>query len=209
MKLAVIGTGNVGRALGARWIAKGHEVIFGSRDPEGEKANKLAVSIPNAKIQDLESAAADCGIIVLATPFKAAEDTLKAIGDLKGKIIIDCTNPLASDLSGLTVGFTSSAAEQIAGWAKGAYVVKAFNQTGSKNMANPVYGGEKISILICGDDLQAKKTAIKLAEDIDFDTIDAGPLTVARYLEPMAMLWVHLSYIMGMGPDIAFKLLRR
>ena len=209
MQISIIGTGNVGSTLGRRWAEKGHRVIFGARDPNGEKVKALKESIPDVKIMNLKDAAAESGIMVLATPWKAVEETLRNAGNLNGKIVIDCTNPLAPDLSGLTIGHTSSAGEKVAEWARGAYVVKAFNTTGTKNMANPVYGQEKISMLICGDDLQAKKTVARLASDIDFDVIDAGPLTASRYLEPLAMLWIHLVYMTGMGQDIAFKLLKR
>lgn len=109
----------------------------------------------------------------------------------------------------MAVGTTTSAAEQIAGWARGAYVVKAFNSTGWNNMADPIYHGERITMFICGDNARAKDIVTGLAEDLGFEVVDAGALTVARFLEPLAMLWIHLAVVQNLGRDIAFKLLRR
>ncbi len=107
------------------------------------------------------------------------------------------------------VGHTTSAGEQVAAWAAGAHVVKAFNSTGAGNMAAPDYGGQKPTMLICGDDAAAKQVVTRLAEELGFEAVDAGPITAARYLEPLAMLWITLAYVRGFGPDIAFKLLKR
>jgi len=145
---------------------------------------------------------------VLATRWEAAQSLLESIGDWTGRILIDCTNPITPDLQ-LAVGTTTSAAEQIAGWAQGAYVVKAFNSTGWNNMANPVYHGERITMFICGDNARAKDIVTGLAEDLGFEVVDAGALTVARFLEPLALLWIHLAIVQNLGRDIAFKLLRR
>ena len=123
--------------------------------------------------------------------------------------MIDCTNPLKPDLSGLAIGHTTSAAEQVAVWAPGARVVKAFNTTGAENMSNPQFGSERASMLICGDDPDAKAAVVGLAADAGFDVVDAGRLASARLLEPLAMLWIHLAYAQGLGTGFAFKLLRR
>ena len=123
--------------------------------------------------------------------------------------MIDCTNPLQPDLSGLSVGHTSSGAEAVARWAKGARVVKTLNSTGAGNMANPVYGGERATMFVCGDDAAAKTTAGELVSALGFDVVDAGPLAQARTLEPLAMLWISLAVHRGLGPNIAFRLMRR
>jgi len=210
MKITIIGSGNVGGTLGSRWAKKGHEITFGARDPKGEKVQKLLKSLDGkAKASGVKDAVSASQVVLLATPWWSAEDAIRSAGDLKGKIIIDCINPLAKDMSGLTIGHTTSAAEKIAGWAVGARVVKAFNSTGSKNMANPVYGSQKITMFICGDDVEAKKTVAGLAAELDFDVVDAGALVAARYLEALAMLWVHLVVVAGLGPDVAFKLIKR
>ena len=107
------------------------------------------------------------------------------------------------------MGFTTSVAEQIAAAVSGARVVKAFNSTGAGNMDNPDYDGMAASMFICGDDAPAKQVVAQLAQELGFDVVDAGGLTVARYLEPLAFLWVNQAYVQGEGPNIAFKLLRR
>jgi predicted dinucleotide-binding enzyme len=209
MQIAIIGTGNVGSALGGRWAEKGHRVIYGSRDPESDKVKSLLNSQKSTNATSPKDAAAQAEVVVFATPWPATKEAVKSAGDLAGKIVVDCTNPIAPNLNGLILGQTTSAGETLAEWAKGAFIVKAFNTTGSKNMSDPVYGSEKISMFICGDNVDAKKTISKLASDIDFDVVDCGKLIASRYLEPFAMLWIHLSYVMGLGPDIAFKLLKR
>jgi predicted dinucleotide-binding enzyme len=123
--------------------------------------------------------------------------------------LLDCTNPLKADLSGLTVGHTASGAEQVAAWAPGAHVVKIFNTTGFPNMANPEYPEDRSMMLYCGDDGQAKRVAAQLAAELGFDAHDVGPLTEARLLEPLALVWIHLALQQNMGTDFAFRLMRR
>lgn len=210
MKIAIIGAGNVGATLGNRWANSAHEIIFAVRNPQSEKIQQLIKSIgPKACADFIDKAVAQAPVVVLATPWSAVEEVIHTAGNLRGKIIIDCTNPLKEDFSGLSLGFTTSAAEQIAHWAKGAKVVKAFNTIGSKNMANPIYGQDKITMFICGDDQQAKKVVSQLAEELGFHVVDTGTLMTARYLEPMAMLWIHLAFARGHGEDFAFKMLQR
>lgn len=210
MKIAIIGAGNVGGALGKGWAAKGHSIFFGVPDPKSEKARALVNSIGGGvRAGSVAEAAASAEAIVLATPWPAAEAAIRAAGNLAGKILMDCTNPLAPDLSGLVIGHTTSAGEEVARWARGARVVKAFNTTGAGNMANARYDSQRPTMCVCGDDAEAKTAVAKLAEDLGFEAIDAGPLANARLLEPFAMLWIYLAVKQGLGPNIAFKLLRR
>ena len=201
MKIGVIGSGNVGGTLGRRWSEAGHEVIFGVRDLESQKAKDLLKSATkNLSAATVREAVARSEVVILAVPWTAARSAIQAAGELKGKILVDCTNPLAEDLKGLSVGLTTSAGEQVAGWTKGAWVVKAFNNTGWQNMANPLWGPERLTMFLCGDDAEAKRVVIRLAEDLGFEACDSGPLSVARYLEPLAMLWITLAYApMGRG----------
>jgi len=201
MKIAVIGAGNVGGALGGLFAEKGHEVVFGVRDPAAAKVPRAA---------SVQEAAAFGEVVVLAVPWPAAQATIQEAGDLSGKIVVDCLNPLKPDLSGLAIGNDNSAGEEVARWAKGAKVVKAFNTIGAANFANPKFGGESASMFICGDDAGAKATVGKLAAELGFDVVDAGSLVEARWLEAMAVLWIHLAFGQGLGPTgHAFKLLRR
>jgi hypothetical protein len=210
MRIGVIGTGMVGGTLGKSWAHRGHEVMFGVREPSSQKVGEvLADAGEHAKAGSVAEAAAFGDVVVFATPWDATHDAIRGAGDLSGKVVFDCTNPLAGGLAGLALGTTTSAGEQVAAWAKGAKVVKIFNSTGFANMADPRYGDDKATMFYCGDDLDAKAVAAKLATDLGFDAIDAGPITESRSLEPLALLWIHLAYVQKMGPGIAFKLLRR
>ncbi len=209
MKIAVIGAGNVGSALAKGWIGKGHEVFFGVLNPRDEKTVQLVQSLGNKAQAGTDGEAAAFGqVVVVATPWDATEAAIKACGDLRGKIVIDCINPLTPDLSGVTLGFNTSAAERIAGWARGAKVVKAFNTAGANIMADPVINGTRTVMFVCGDDDPAKATVLQLAADIGFEAVDAGKLMQARLLEPLAVLWIALA-IKNAGRDFAFALLKR
>jgi 8-hydroxy-5-deazaflavin:NADPH oxidoreductase len=211
MKIGIIGAGNVGGELGKLWAGKGHEILFGVRDGGEPQLKDLLNSIQGkARAGTVKDAASFGEVVVLATPWPASEDAIKAARDLTGKVLVDCTNPLLPDLSGLTIGTTTSAGEKVAGWAKGARVVKAFNTIGAPNFGNPKFGSENASMFICGDDAGAKTVVTRLATDLGFDAVDAGPLTASRLLEPLGMLWIHLAFKQGLGPTgHAFKLLRR
>jgi len=164
----------------------------------------------NARAGTVKDAASFGDVVVLATPWPATEEAIRSAGSLAGKILIDCTNPMAADLSGLTIGTNNSGGEEVAQWAPGAKVVKAFNTLGAGSFANPRIGSEIASMFICGDDASAKSVVAQLTAELGFDVVDAGPLTASRSLEPMAMLWVHLAYMQGWGPaGHAFKMLRR
>ena len=209
MRIGIIGSGNVGGTLGRRWAENGHEVLFGSRDPSSKKMQSLVEQVSGkAKAGTLSDAAAYGEVLVLATPWPATEQTLRDLGDVAGKIIFDCTNPLKPDLS-LDLAGAGSGAEQVASWAEDARIVKVFNTTGYGNMADPGYDGQKATMFFAGDDHVAKSKAARLAEEIGFEAVDAGPLSHARLLEPMAVLWIYLAHVQGMGTGIAFQLLRR
>jgi predicted dinucleotide-binding enzyme len=210
MKIAIIGAGNVGGTLGAAWANRGHEVVFGVRDAAEPKLKELlARAGGKARAASVKDAAAAAEVAALTVPWPAAQDALRSAGDLRGKILLDCTNPLKPDLSGLTVGSTTSGAEQVAAWAPGARVVKIFNTTGFSNMANPEYREGRSMMLYCGDDAQAKKVAAELAAGLGFEPYDVGPLTEARLLEPFALVWIHLAVVQKMGTGFAFRLMRR
>jgi predicted dinucleotide-binding enzyme len=209
MKIAIIGAGNVGGALGKRWAALGHEVVFGVRDPGSDKVRAaVAAAGGGARAAGVREAAAGGEVVVLTTPWGATRSAIEAAGDLSGKIVVDCTNPLAG-LEGLAIGHTTSAGERVAEWAPGARVVKAFNTTGSNNMENADYGGRKVLMPVCGDDAGAKATVRRLAEEIGFEAVDAGGIASSRLLEPMAMLWIRLAYAQGLGREFGWSIVRR
>jgi predicted dinucleotide-binding enzyme len=210
MRIGILGAGNVGGTLGRGWTNKGHAVFFGVPRPQGSKTQDLIRSIGSkAQAGTVAEAAAFAEVVALATPWQATEEAVKQAGNLAGKIVIDCTNPLTPDFSKLAIGHTTSGLEQVAGWAKGAKVYKAFNQAGFNVMANPVVEGRRAVMFVCGDDEAGKPTVLQLVRDIGFEAIDAGGATVARLLEPLAMLWIHLALTRDLGPDWAYGLLRR
>jgi NADPH-dependent F420 reductase len=210
MKIGVIGSGNMGGTLGLLWLERGHEVMFGVRNKNSSRIQAIVSSTTGPlRVGSVAEACAYGEVILLAVPWLAVEDVLKSAGDLKNKILIDCINPIAAGLTGLAIGYTTSAAEEIAGQAGGARVVKAFNTLGSGNLVDLSFGSDRADTFICGDDKAAKKVVKRLAEDIGFNVIDSGPLSQARLLEPLAMLWISLAYKYGYGPDIAIKLLKR
>jgi 8-hydroxy-5-deazaflavin:NADPH oxidoreductase len=201
MKIAIIGAGNVGRALGGAWSAD-HDITYGVRSPDDPKHADLgaAATTNNAAVE-----ASD--VVVLCTPWQGTEQAVKACGDLSGKVLIDCTNPLTADFSALEVGHTTSGAEQVAEWAPGARVCKAMNQIGAPMMDHPQLPSTPI-MFICGDDEEAKQVTSELVTELGFETVDAGDLTLARLLEPYALIWIHLALRRGFGTNWAFGLLR-
>ena len=209
MNIGIVGSGNVGSTLGKAWAKRGHKILF-SYSRDSKRLESLATSAgPNTRAGTPTEAVEFGEVILFAPPWPSVDHALKAAGPLAGKILIDCTNPLKQDLSGLEIGHTTSAAEEIAKKTPGARVVKAFNMTGADNMANPRFGVGQATMFICGNDAAAKTAVARLTEELGFEAVDAGHLQAARLLEPLAMLWIHLAYAQEMGSGIGFKLLRR
>lgn len=210
MEIAILGTGNVGTTLGRRLAAAGHQIIFGSRQPASDRVADLVAENRSAHRADSVQGAVQQGrVVILATPYGNAEATLKLAGDLSRKILIDCTNPLNESFDGLRLGFTESAAERVAHWAPGAHVVKAFNTASVATMSDPDYDGQAATMFYCGDYGDAKSVVARLITDLGMEPVDSGPLVHARYLEPMAMLYIHLAVKQGWGGNCALKMLRR
>jgi predicted dinucleotide-binding enzyme len=196
--------------LGRRWAERGHDVVFGSRHPESDRAGHLLTQAgPRAQALSYPDAASAADVLVYAAPWPVAQALIASLGSLSGKILVDCTNPLNSDFTGLDVGHTTSAAERIADWAHGARVVKAFNNVSSAIMANPIFGDQRATMFYCGDEMSAKNIVRELAAELDFDPVDAGPLRIARYLEPFAMLYIQLAVKEGWGSHCAFRIMKR
>ena len=209
MNIGILGAGNVGGALGKRWAQLGHQICFGVRNQTApDLLEVLAQCGGKARAGSARDAAAFGEVVVNALPWPAVEKALAAL-DLRGKVLLDCTNPLKADLSGLEIGTSTSGGEMVAQWAAGAKVVKIFNTTGYGNMDNPVYQGRGAVMFYCGDDALSKATAAALAREIGLDPVDAGPLANARLLEPYAMLWVWLAMHGGLGRDFAFQIVKR
>jgi len=143
---------------------------------------------------------------LMAVPWSAVPDVLGQVKDWAGKTLIDCTNPLGAGLE-LIVGLSTSGGEQVASLAKGARVVKAFNTTGFGNMKNPKYAGRAVTMFYATDDAGAAKIAEQVIRDVGFEPEFAGPLRQARYLEPLAALWISLTP--RLGRDFALTIVKR
>jgi predicted dinucleotide-binding enzyme len=202
MKIGIIGAGNMGSAFARRLGAAGHDVFITSRDIDDAK--KVATSVGSkVRAVPLQQLAESVDVVIAATPFPNQVDALRASGNLDGKTVVEISNPLKPDMSGLSVGHTTSAAEEVAKGAPGAKVVKAFNTIFAQVLADQATGAGKVQVFYAGDDDGAKKTVRSLIESMGFDAIDAGPLGNARLLEPVGMLNIYLGYGAKMGTDIA------
>lgn len=203
MKVTIIGAGNMGSAFVKQLVRAGHEVSVTARD--SAKAAQVAAAYPGAKAVAVAGAANGADAVVLATGYGDAAAALQAVGDLQGKVVIDITNPLTADYMGLTLGHSSSAAEEIAKAAPGAEVVKGFNTVFAQVLGDGAdFGaGRKVTVFVASDSARARQTATALAQSMGFEVVDAGGLKNARYLEPLAGLNIYLGYGAGLGTAIA------
>ena len=190
--IAVIGTGDVGGALGPKFAAQGHTIVYGSRDPERNKVKELVASTgEDASATTPSDAAAQADIVVLAVPGLMVEEITRSLGDLSGKIIIDPTNPLQRRMNRLEHAVDTSNAEIIQAAAPGAYVVKAFNTLNWETMVDPSSAGGPVSIPLVGDNARAKEKVAELVAGMGLEPIDVGPLRDARWVEGMLILWIN------------------
>lgn len=207
MRVGIIGTGNMGSAIGGLLSQRGHEVVLGSRDPGKRTAHARTAGTP-IRIGTIREAAQEGEAILVAVHFAVIGEVLAAAGPLAGKILMDCTNPLTADFMNLTVGHTTSAGEEIARLRPEARVVKVFNHNLSQALTQLEHRGVTPAAFYCGDDPIAKRRVADIVRDLGLDPIDAGPLACARYLEPMAELLIRLAYAQGMGATVRLALLR-
>ncbi len=210
MQIAILGAGNVGGALGRNWARAGHRIAYGTRTLD-DAARAVAAAAGGASLGTVTRAAAGADAIVLAVPFAAVGAALKEAGDLSGRIVIDATNPVRMGAAGLelALGLTTSAGEQVAAQAPGAAVFKTLNQIGFEGMADTTGYPVRPAMFVAGDDAARKPTVLQLVADLGFEPVDAGPLTAARLLEPLAMLWIHMALTMKTGRNRAFVYVAR
>jgi 8-hydroxy-5-deazaflavin:NADPH oxidoreductase len=207
MRIAIIGAGSVGGTLGQAWLKHGEDVVWGLRNAADPKYG----AIPKERVKPPAEAVEGAEIVVIATPWSATEAAVKSLGSLAEKIVIDCTNPLGMGPDGLqlVLGFDTSAGEQVASWAPGAFVFKSLNTTGASNMGNAADYRVKPLMLVAGDNGAKKPVVMELVGKLGFESVDAGPLKNARLLEPFAMVWIDQAMKRGRGRDFAFALVRR
>jgi len=197
--IAIIGTGNVGSALGQRFAELGHEVVFGSRSPtRADVVRVVEQAGPTASAATLDAAVRDASIVVLAVPWEVAEGLARDLAGLDGKIVIDPTNPRRTDENGLRdYPFDGSNAERIQAAAPGARVVKALNTLGAETMRDPSLAGHPVSVPIAGDDPEAKNVVAALVTEIGFEPVDVGPLRYAHVLEGLHYLRYNAGQVGG------------
>jgi len=189
-KIGIIGAGNVGGALARGLKQTGHEVRAVGRD---ESAIRETASWGE--------------MVIIAVPFGAIDNVVQTAGkELVGKTVVDATNSLDANMN-LAVGFTTSGAEELQKKLPQSHVVKAFNTVFAQHMDTGKLGDQPLTAFIAGDNADAKKMVLEIARSIGFDAVDAGPLKNARLIEPLAYLNIQLGYVLGMGPQIGFKLL--
>ena len=202
--VAIVGTGDVGAALGVSWGTLGHPIIYGSRVPNSSETRELVARSGAARAVASAEAARHADIVVLALPFDAALELVPRMGDLSGKILIDPMNALKFDRERREIDvYADRLAEQIQALAPGAHVVKALNATNARNMTPDREFDRPISVPVAGDDREAKRTVMRLVEELNLDAVDVGPLFNARYVEAMAPLYVHMNFFER--PDGGFE----
>lgn len=205
MRIAIIGTGSVGRAL-ARGLRKAsHPVVLGTRDPSDGTMRTFAGEV-GATLTSPAEAAGSAELVILALPWNAAEGAVKALGNLSGKIVIDCMNPLGmvDGALGLTVGHTTSGGEMVASWLPGTRVIKTLNQVGAEIMADNAGMKHRPVMFMAGDDAGAKAAVAVVLRDLGFAALDAGDITKSRLLEPFGMVWINQALLRGKGRSWAF-----
>lgn len=205
MKVAIIGSGNVGSAIARAATRRLHDVTVA--DPDSEKLGGLAQQLRVSTTTSATEAAKDADAVVIAVPFGAVKDVAGAIADVvDDKIVIDVTNPLKDDYSGLATEGGASGAELLQEQLAGAKVVKAFNTVLASNQDKGAVGEVQLDGFVAGDDPDAKKQVLYLLEEIGFRPLDAGPLAAARYLEAMAFLNISLNAANGWSWQSGWKL---
>ncbi len=212
MKIGILGSGDVARALADGFLQYRHDVTLGTRHPD-----KLAPWLekhPNAQVNGFKEAAAFGEIIVLAVKGTAAGDVLKAAGaeQLNGKIVIDATNPISDESpdNGVLRFFTSldeSLMERLQMEFPDAKFVKAFNSVGNAFMVDPKFADGKPTMFICGNDKMAKEQVTAILHQFSWDTMDMGGMEAARAIEPLCMLWCIPGFLHNEWAH-AFKMLR-
>jgi len=205
MKIAIIGTGNVGGALATKWANCGHEITLGVRDTTNFKGKEL-LNNPNTTVDTITQAVKKSEVILIATPAITAIDVAQSLGNTEGKVIIDTMNiVMGKGPSGF-----SNTTDAILANTQTKDVVKCFNTTGFNNMVNPVYNNTAIDVFVAGDSLKGKDIAKQLAKDAGFgECYSVGGNDRFELLEKFAFFWINLAMFQGQGRDIAFKLLKR
>ena len=211
MQIAIIGAGNVGASLGKGWARAGHGICFGVVNPQNPKHQTALQGAVGSRITNVADAVKDAEVLVLAVPWDAVPDAVRACGSLEGRLILDATNPLKTGPDGLqlALGFNTSGGEEVARLASGASVFKTMNQVGFAVMSNTQGYSSRPLMFVAGDDAAKKPLVVELISTLGFEAVDAGPLRNARLLEPYAMLWIDQAINHGASITNAFGMLHK
>jgi predicted dinucleotide-binding enzyme len=208
MRIGILGSGLMGGKLGTLFARAGHEVVF-AYARHHEKLKKLAHEAEgNARAGTPREAAQDADALLLAVHWSRFEDVLHQAGDLSGKVVLSCSLPMNADDTALVIAHTGSGAEELAKMIPQARVVSAFNTVPSEVLFGVYEARDQASrpsLVYCGDDESGKVVAAGLIRDVGFDPVDAGPLRIARYTEPFALLVAQLAYEGEEGPELAYR----
>jgi predicted dinucleotide-binding enzyme len=205
MKIAIIGTGNVGGALATKWAEKGHEVNLGVRDVNNFKGKEL-LSNPNTKVYAIPEAVRISEVILLSTPALSTVEVVESLGDTTGKIIIDAMNIV---MNRGPKGYQNTT-DAVLDHTQTRDVVKCFNTTGFNNIQNPLYGETALDMFVAGDSEKGTQAAIELAKDAGFENCyHIGGNKHFELMEQFAWFWINLAMFQGQGREIGFKLLKR
>ncbi|MDQ6872729.1 MAG: NADPH-dependent F420 reductase [Gemmatimonadota bacterium] len=208
LRIGILGSGLMGGKLGTIFARAGHEVVFSYARTKG-KLEKLARDAGgNARAGTPAEAARDADALLLSVHWTRVDDVLKEAGDLSGKVIVTCSLPMNAKDTALAIGHTSSGAEELAKKVPKARIVSAFNTLPSEvffSVFEGDAGDARPSVVYCSNDARAKEVAAQLIRDVGFEPIDAGPLRIARYTEPFALLMGQLAYEGDRGPAVAYR----
>lgn len=208
MRVGILGSGLMGAKLGTLFARAGHDVVFSYARSRRKLVRLAREAQGSARAGTPGEAARDADALLLAVHWSRVDDVLKQAGDLSGKVILTCSLPMSTNDTGLVIAHTSSGAEALAKKVRRAHVVSAFGTVPSEVLFG-VFAAKrrrkKPSLVYCGDDRRAKDVAAKLIRDVGFDPVDAGPLRIARYLEPFTLLVAQLAYEGDLGPELAYR----
>lgn len=208
MRVGILGSGLMGGKLGTLFARAGHEVVFSYSRSQRTLERLARDAQGSARAGTPREAAKDADALLLAVHWSRLGDVLKQAGDLWGKVIVTCSLPMNADNTGLVIAHTSSGAEALAKKVPKARVVCAFNTVPSEVLFGVFEGRRRAArpgLVYCGDDSRSKGIAAELIHDVGFDPVDAGPLWIARYTEPFALLVAQLAYEGKDGPELAYR----
>jgi predicted dinucleotide-binding enzyme len=210
MRIGILGSGLMGGKLGTIFARAGHDVVFSYSHSERKLKRLAREAGGHARAGTPREAAANADALLLAVHWSRVNDVLKQTGDLSGKVIVTCSLPMNADDTKLAIAHTSSGAEALARKLRKADVVSAFSTVPSEVLFD-VFDGKRRrrrrpSLMYCGNGPDAKEIAASLIRDVGFEPVDAGPLRIARYLEPFALAVAQLAYEGDDGPEIAYRI---